>query len=739
MKQILQNMQNGTTEVVEAPSPRAGAGQVLIRTRCSLISAGTERMLVDFGKASLVDKARQQPEKVRMVLDKARTDGLMTTVDAVLAKLAQPIALGYCNAGVVVEVGAGVEGLKPGDRVASNGSHADLVRVPQNLCARIPDGVDDESAAFTVLTSIGLQGIRLAQPTLGESFVVTGVGLIGLATVQLLRAHGCRVLAIDFDAEKLALAARFGAAVCNPGRGEDPVAAGMAFSDGRGVDGVIITASTTSSDPVSQAARMSRKRGRIILVGVTGLELNRSEFYEKELSFQVSCSYGPGRYDPSYEDAGQDYPLGFVRWTEQRNFAAVLDLLADGRLDVKPLIGHRFAFEEAPAAYAVLSNDKGALGILLEYPDVPAASLRPRSVTLSTDARGADPTRPVCGFIGAGNYASRVLIPAFKAAGADLKTIVTSGGVSGVIHGRGAGFDEASTDLDTMLGDPAINTVAIVTRHNLHAAFVAKALTAGKHVFVEKPLCLTLEELAEIEAVLSPLSPGPSPARGEGSDPTHSPSPGGRALGGGGERPPMLMVGFNRRFAPQVQKMKALLSGVREPKSFIMTMNAGAIPPDHWTQDRAIGGGRIIGEACHFIDLMRFLAGSPIVSVQARRMGDAPGVAVTEDKAALILGFADGSFGTIHYLANGAASFPKERIEVFCAGRVLQLDNFRQLRSYGWPGFKGMNLWRQDKGQNACAAAFLNAIAEGKPAPIPPDEIVEVARASIEAAGILRL
>lgn len=723
MKQILQNMQNGTTEVVEAPSPRAGAGQVLIQTRCSLISAGTERMLVDFGKASLVDKARQQPEKVRMVLDKARTDGLMTTVDAVRAKLAQPIPLGYCNAGVVLEVGAGVEGLKPGDRVASNGSHADLVRVPLNLCARIPDGVDDESAAFTVLASIGLQGIRLAQPTLGESFVVTGVGLIGLATVQLLRAHGCRVLAIDFDAEKLALAARFGAVVCNPGQGEDPVAAGLAFSDGRGVDGVIITASTASSDPVSQAARMSRKRGRIILVGVTGLELNRSEFYEKELSFQVSCSYGPGRYDPSYEDAGRDYPFGFVRWTEQRNFAAVLDLLADGRLDVKPLIGHRFAFAQAPDAYALLSNDKGALGILLEYPDAPAQSLRARSVTLPGRAHVADPTKPVCGFIGAGNYASRVLIPAFKAAGARFKTIVTSGGVSGVIHGRGAGFDEASTDLDAMLADPAINTVAIVTRHNLHAPFVVKTLAAGKHVFVEKPLCLTLEELAEIEGVLSPLSPDPSPARGEGSD----------------AAAPLLMVGFNRRFAPQIQKMKALLAGVSEPKSFIMTMNAGAIPADHWTQDSAIGGGRIIGEACHFIDLMRFLAGSPIVSVQARRMGDAPGVAVTEDKAAFILGFEDGSFGTIHYLANGAASFPKERIEVFCAGRVLQLDNFRQLRSYGWPGFKGMNLWRQDKGQNACAAAFLNAVAEGKPAPIPPEEIFEVARVSIEAAGMLRV
>ena len=354
MKQILQNLQNGTTELVEAPSPRAGAGQLLIRTRRSLISAGTERMLVDFGKAGWIDKARQQPEKVQMVLDKARTDGVLATLDAVRAKLGEPIPLGYCNVGVVAEVGAGVEGFKLGDRVASNGSHADLVRVPQNLCALIPPGVDDDSAAFTVVGSIALQGIRLAQPTLGECFVVTGVGLIGLATVQLLRAHGCRVLAVDFDPQKLALAQRFGAVVCNPGRGEDPVAAGMALSDARGVDGVIITASTASSEPVSQAARMSRQRGRIVLVGVTGLELKRSEFYEKELTFQVSCSYGPGRYDPSYEEGGRDYPFGYVRWTEQRNFQAVLDLLADGRLDVAPLISHRVAFDDVPSAYDVL-------------------------------------------------------------------------------------------------------------------------------------------------------------------------------------------------------------------------------------------------------------------------------------------------------------------------------------------------------------------------------------------------
>jgi predicted dehydrogenase/threonine dehydrogenase-like Zn-dependent dehydrogenase len=709
MKQILQDMGKGATYIAEAPAPAVSREALLIHSTVSLISAGTERMLVDFGRASYLKKARQQPEKVRMVLDKVRTDGLMTTIEAVQSKLALPLPLGYCNVGVVAQVGTGVDGFKVGDRVVSNGPHADVVKVGKNLCARIPDGVDDESAAFVVVASIGLQGMRLAQPTLGEAFVVTGVGLIGLLTVQLLRAQGCRVLAIDFDESKLALVRQFGAETCSPGQGEDPVAAGMAFSRGQGVDGVIITASTKSSDPVTQAARMSRKRGRIVLVGVTGLELNRADFYTKELSFQVSCSYGPGRYDPAYEEQGQDYPLGFVRWTEQRNFEAILDMLATGQLNVKPLITHRFAFEEAPAAYQQLTEDKSGLGILLAY-SAASADREVRRVPLRTGLQ-FDAARPVLGFIGAGNYASRMLIPAFKAAGAQFHTIVTAGGISGVIHGGKSGFAEASTDMAAMLGNTAINTTVIVTRHDTHARFVAQALSAGKHVFVEKPLAIHLEDLAEVQTAY---------------EQAHRSGPG-----------PQLMVGFNRRFAPQVQKMKALLQAVKEPKSFLMTMNAGAIPASHWTQDAAVGGGRIIGEACHFIDLMRFLAGSPVISIQARRMGDAPGVEVTQDKASITLGFADGSFGTIMYLANGAASFPKERVEVFAAGRVLQLDNFRKLRGYGWPGFGKLNLWKQDKGQNACAAAFLQCVQGGVPA-IPSGEIFEVARVTIEAAQQLR-
>lgn len=709
MKQILQNMKSGETILTDSPVPVASRHQVLIQTQVSLISAGTERMLVGFGKASMLDKIRQQPDKVKLVLDKVKTDGLMTTFEAVQSKLAQPLPLGYCNVGIVVEVGSEVSGFKVGDRVVSNGPHAEVVRPPSNLCARIPDNVSDDAAAFVVVASIGLQGIRLAQPTLGESFVVTGAGLIGLLTIQLLRAQGCRVLAIDFDESKLELARQFGAETCNPSLGEDPIAVGLAFSRGKGVDGVIITASTKSNDPVTQATRMSRKRGRIILVGVTGLELSRADFYEKELSFQVSCSYGPGRYDPNYEDKGQDYPLGFVRWTEQRNFEAILDMLASRQLNVEPLISHRFDFLDAPQAYELLTSETAALGILLDYKS-PSEERMVRKVSLNSEISFITQC-PVMGIIGAGNYASRILIPAFKSAGTQLHTIVTAGGINGVIHGKKTGFAEASTDILDILANPLINTVAIATRHDTHARFVSQALVAKKHVFVEKPLAIDLDGLNQVKNNFENAEIDGAKVQ--------------------------LMVGFNRRFAPQVQKMKSLLKSVKEPKSFIMTMNAGVIPVNHWTQDNSLGGGRIIGEACHFIDLMRFLAGSPIVSVQARRMGDVPGVEVTEDKASITLGFEDGSFGTIFYLANGSSSFPKERIEVFAAGRVLQLDNFRKLKGFGWPGFSKFNLWRQDKGQVACVTAFLVAIETGIPA-IPVEEIFEVAQITIDVADLLR-
>jgi len=702
VKQVLQSLADGATQLADVPSPGAGRGGVLVNSTTSLISAGTERMLVGFGKANWVDKALQQPDKVRMVLEKARTDGIAATVDAVRSKLDEPLALGYCNVGRVAEVGRGVDGFSVGDRVVSNGKHAEVVAVPKNLCAHIPDAVSDEAAAFTVLGAIGLQGIRLVNPTLGECVVVTGLGPIGLMTVQMLRAQGCRVLGVDFDASRLALARSFGAEVCNPAAGEDVLAAAAAFSRGIGVDAVIITASTKSNEPVSQAARMCRKRGRIVLVGVVGLELSRAEFYEKELTFQVSCSYGPGRYDSAYEEGGQDYPIGFVRWTEQRNFEAVLDLIASGALDVAPLISHRFPVEQAADAFSLLASDTPSLGILLQYrPDEAPERLTERTVTL---APAPAPGKASVAFLGAGNYAGRVLIPAFKAAGANLRTVVSSGGVSAVHFGRKHGFAQASTDGAAVLADTSVDTIVIATRHDSHARQVLDALRAGKHVFCEKPLCLTLDELAEIEA-----------------EATARPNQ-------------LLMVGFNRRFAPQVVKVKALLAPIADPKSFIMTVNAGDIPSNHWTQDPAVGGGRIIGEGCHFIDLLRHLAGAPIVSAHTLAMGAYPGLAIRDDKVSIALGFADGSTGVVHYLANGHKGFPKERLEVFVAGRILQLDNFRKLRGWGWKGFSGLNLWRQDKGQGACAKAFVEAIQAGRPSPIPLDEVLEVSRLTIEAA-----
>ena len=720
MKQILQSLKTGTTEVAEVPCPAVRSGQLLIRSSRTLVSVGTERMLVEFGKAGWIAKARQQPDKVRMVLDKIKTDGLLPTFESVMNKLDQPLPLGYCNVGRVMITGGGVANFEIGDRVVSNGKHAEVVSVPVNLCARVPEGVSDDEAAFTVLGAIALQGIRLVQPTLGEAVVVTGLGLIGLVTVQLLRAHGCRVLGLDFDPAKLELARSLGAETVDLSAGQDPVAAAQVFSRGRGVDAVIITASTKSNEPVHQAALMCRKRGRIILVGVTGLELSRADFFEKELTFQVSCSYGPGRYDANYEERGNDYPVGYVRWTEQRNFEAVLDMMADGRLNVKPLVSHRFAITEAEQAYDLVGGGGPSLGILLEYPDQIAktdADVREQTVSLAGSNAGSQPIdRSVDGqsptatvaFIGSGNYSTAVLIPAFKAGGARMKTVASAGGVSGVHAGRKFGFEATTTDTASVFADPSINAVVITTRHDSHASLVCKALRAGKHVFVEKPLALRLDEIVEIQQA-------------------HAEA---RAAGG----TPIVMVGFNRRFASQVQRIHQLLRGVTGPKSFIMTVNAGAIPAEHWTQDRQSGGGRIVGEGCHFIDLIRFLAGSPISAIDVCTMD-----AGTGDTVSIQLAFHDGSIGTVHYFANGTKAFPKERLEVFAAGRVLQLDNFRKLRGFAWPGFRKMNLWSQDKGQKACAKAFIDAVQGGRgAAPIPFEEIIEVAKASIEAADFPR-
>lgn len=542
-------------------------------------------MLVEFGRAGWIEKARQQPDKFRLVLDKIKTDGLKPTLDVIFNKLEQPLPMGYCNVGKVVSVGEGCAGFSIGDRVISNGKHAEIVSVPINLCAKIPHTVSDDDAAFTVTGAIALQGIRLVQPTLGEFVVVTGLGLIGLLTVQLLRANGCKVLGIDFDKEKLELARLYGAHVIDLSARQDPIEAAYRYTNGRGADAVIITAATKSSQPMHQAALMCRKRGRIVLVGVTGLELSREDFFKKELTFQVSASYGPGRYDPNYEEKGQDYPVGYVRWTQQRNFEAILDMIADGKLDMKPLISHRYDIAEADKAYELLTKSVPALGILIKYPGCSVLS-EAKTVMLKADCEhkqltvGNSNEDVSVSFVGSGNYAIGVLIPAFKRAGANLRSVASSSGVSGLHAARKFGFHETTTNAHNLFTDPETNAVIVTTKHDTHAGYVLQAIKEKKHVFVEKPLCLTLDELREIEDAYCKLN---------------------------NESNLILMVGFNRRFAPQIQKIKQLLQSVAGPKSFVMTVNAGAIPSDHWTQDPEVGGGRIIGEACHFIDLLLFL------------------------------------------------------------------------------------------------------------------------------------
>jgi predicted dehydrogenase/threonine dehydrogenase-like Zn-dependent dehydrogenase len=702
LKQVIQSLRTGLTEVTEIPVPRPSAGSLLIKTSKTLVSAGTERMLVEFGKAGWIKKARQQPDKVKMVLNKISTDGLKSTIETVFNKLDQPLPLGYCNVGIIHEVGYGVTNFNKGVRVVSNGRHAEVVNVPINLCAKVPDVVSDEEASFSVLGAVALQGIRLVKPTLGEAVVVTGLGLVGLMTVQLLRANGCRVLGLDFDQDKLSLAKKFGAEVVDLNR-ENPLTAADIFSRGRGVDAVIVTAATTSDEPMHQAAQMCRKRARIVLVGMTGLKLSRDDFFKKELIFQVSASYGPGRHDPNYEEKGHDYPVGFVRWTEQRNFEAVLDMMATGALDVKSLISHRIDIAEAEKAYELISGNESSLGILLTYPGVEITKAS-RKVSLLNNENNKNSNnnkiikKVKVSFLGSGNYAMSELIPAFKAAGADLRSVSSSTGISGVHAGRKYGFSETTTDSNRLFSDDTTDAVVIATRHNSHADFVLKSLKAGKHIFVEKPLCLTISELDKIEASYSSSK--------------------------------VLMVGFNRRFSPQVQKMKSLLDDVSGPKALVMTINAGKISNDHWTQDLEIGGGRIIGEACHFLDLLRFLVSKTITNYHIQFMDSS-----TKDTATIQLSFEDGSIGTIHYYANGSKSFPKERLEVFAGGGVLQLDNYRKLTSFGWPGFKKMNLWHQDKGHKACAKAFIDAIIKGNASPISIEEILEVSRISIKLAN----
>ena len=698
MKQIIQDLKSGATVLEEVPVPQVKAGYVLVQTTRTLISLGTERMLVEFGKANLIDKARQQPDRVKQVLDKMKTDGIQPTLEAVFNKLGQPLPLGYCNVGRVVAVGRGVTEFKVGDRVASNGNHAEFVCVPQNLTAKIPDTVSDEEAAFTVIGSIGLQGIRNLNPQLGETIVVVGLGLIGLVVAQLLKANGCHVIGTDFDQQKVDLANQFGVTAINPGKGTDPVKFVLEQTQGVGADGVIITASAKSDEVIHQCCEMSRKRGRIVLVGVIGLNMRRDDFYKKELTFQVSCSYGAGRYDEEYENTGHDYPLAYVRWTEKRNFQTILQAIATGALDVKTLITERVPLDDYETIYGDMRK-RGSIASILEYPEVQHIS-RVVQVEGKTFRAGTGKI----GIIGAGNYTSSMVVPCLQKVGAQIKYIASAGGLNAKVLAKKAGAECATSDYTEILRDPEVSLVIVTTRHNLHARMVREVLEAGKSVFVEKPLCLHVEELNDITAAYQSAPEGTT-----------------------------LTVGFNRRFSPFAEKLHALAG--EGPKNIVATMNAGFIPADVWVHDLEVGGGRIVGEACHFIDLCSYLAGSEVVSVCMNALG--PNPQENTDNASLLLRYANGSNAVINYFANGSKSYAKERIEVFSQERVFVLDNWRKLTAYGVKGFLKMK-GTMDKGQKTQFGRLNERIKEGGASLIPFESIVNTTRACFAAIQSLK-
>jgi predicted dehydrogenase/threonine dehydrogenase-like Zn-dependent dehydrogenase len=694
MNQIIQNLNDGKTSLLEVPMPLCNSRSVLIQTSYTLVSLGTEKMLVDFGKGSFLQKAKQQPDKVKEVIAKVKTDGLAPTIAAVKNKLEQPIPLGYCNVGTVIEVGNEVNEFKIGDRVASNGPHAEYVSVPKNLVAKIPEGVSDEQAAFTVIGSIGLQGIRLVNPSLGETVVVVGLGLIGLITTQLLKANGCNVIGFDFDQSKVDLAIGYGIDAVNPGKGVKQVEYVLEKTNQVGCDAVIITASNPSNEIISQSAQMSRKRGRVVLVGVIGLDIKRSDFYEKELSFQVSCSYGPGRYDSNYEEGGNDYPLPYVRWTEKRNFEAVLNALSNRTLDVNSLITERVPF----ANYSEIYDNIGkgiSIASLLVY-DTEKKSTDPKNVNI-TQPKNYTAGKPVIGVIGAGNFTGSTILPKLKAAGAQIKSIASSKGLSGSIQAKKHSIENSTTDYKGILADSEINTVLVTTQHGSHAMLVSEALESDKHVFVEKPLSTTWEGLARVEKAVE-NSKG------------------------------WVTVGFNRRFAPLALELKKRLSPA--PMNIIATMNAGFIPPEVWVHDLKAGGGRIIGEACHFIDLCTYFTGSKVVEVCMNAMG--PNAQVNTDNASILLRYKNGSNAVINYFSNGSKTYSKERIEVHQQNSTLVLDNWRKLSGFGVCGFKSKKS-KQDKGHFNQFKQLLESVEKTSGPTITWEEVLNTSKATLAA------
>jgi predicted dehydrogenase len=716
MRQVLQNLRSGETSVVDVPVPQPRPGTALVRTAASLVSAGTERMLVSFAEKSLVGKAQARPDLVRQVLDKARREGLLTTAQAALNRLDQPLPLGYSSAGVIESLGEGLAGFTPGQRVACAGGgyavHADYAVVPQHLMTPLPLEVDFESGAFTTLGAIALHGFRLAQPQLGDRVAVIGLGLLGLLTVGIAAAAGCQVIGVDLDPARIRLAEQFGAVAVARAQAEE---AAQSFTSGRGCDAVLICAAADSNDPIVLAGAIARDRAYVVSVGAVGLDLPRKAYFDKEITFLVSRSYGPGRYDPAYEEGGQDYPIGYVRWTEGRNLAAFVELLATERLDVRPLITHRFPITRAPEAYRLISGkaDDPYLGVLLTYEDavLPDATVVHASPDILVDRAGAAaPGKINLGVLGAGNFATAVLFPALrKIDRVRLVGVASAGGLSAQSALQRFGFLYATSDERRVLADPDINTVGIMTRHEHHARQVVAALEAGKHVFCEKPLAITAEGLDAIETSLL--------AKGAGAE--------------------LLMVGFNRRFAPLARRLHEFVAGRPEPLVAHYRINAGYLPLDHWLHDPKQGGGRIIGEGCHFVDFLTFLVGAPPETVAAAALPDRG--RYRQDNVVLTLRFPDGSVGTVSYLANGDKAFPKERVEVFTGGRVAVLDDFRALETVQAGRRRTVrSRLSQDKGHRAAWEAFAAAILVSSPPPIPYEHLFGVTRATFAAVTALR-
>lgn len=690
MKQLIQDLKSGNTILEQVPAPKVKSGHVLIQSTRSLVSLGTEKMLVEFGKANLLAKARSQPDKVKMVFDKIKTDGLMPTLESVFNKLNEPLPLGYCNVGVVVGVGNGVSEFKIGDRVASNGPHAEIVQVPKNLVASIPDEVSDEEATFTVIGSIGLQGIRLVNPTIGETVVVIGLGLIGLVTAELLIANGCRVIGFDYDAQKVEIAKKKGISAVNLAEGTDAVKYVLDQTQDIGCDAVVITASNKSNDIISNAAKMSRKRGRIVLVGVIGLNISRADFYEKELTFQVSCSYGPGRYDDEYEQKGNDYPLPFVRWTEKRNFETILYALKSGALDVKPLISEVVDFENYNTIYGEIGQSK-SIASILKYSGAPLMSRSIEVLSKEFEPGGS------FGIIGAGNFTNAMILPSLKKADAPVKYIASAGGLSSKTMAKKFGVAYSTSDYQEILKDPEVGMVLITTRHNLHASMTIEALRAGKNVFVEKPLALNREELKEVETAIT-------------------------------ESGKSVVVGFNRRFSPHIESIVKNLGSKDVPVNMVATMNAGFIPANSWVHDLQVGGGRLVGEACHYLDLLSFICGSPITAVCVNSMGLNP--SNNTDNASILVRFANGSNGCINYFANGSKSYSKERIEVYSQERTYIVDNFRTSKAFGAKGFKNSST-KQDKGHKKQFALLTEFLRNGGNPIVSNEDVLNVSSAAI--------